>query len=72
MYIKYQQKNYRLGARRANDGNEYIVQVRGLIWHTVKVFKSDDDEYAYNCAVELYEMLIDDIEPKPINRSLNG
>lgn len=72
MYIIKQHKNYRLGARRTDNGNEYIVQVRGLIWHTVKVFKSDDEEYAYNCSVELYEMLIDDIEPKLISRSLNG
>lgn len=72
MHIVKRHKNYRLGARRTNSGNEYIVQVDGLIWHTVKVFKSDDDEYAYNCAVELYDMLIDDIEPKPISTRENG
>ena len=36
----------------------YIVEVQGLLsWHTVKVFVSDDTEYAKNCATELLEML---------------
>lgn len=72
MHVAKQYKGYRLTARHTDHGNEYFVQVKDLIWHTVKVFNSDDDQYAYNCAEELFEMLIDDIEPKPINRSLNG
>lgn len=48
--------------------NAYLVQVLGFThWHTVKVFKSDDEEYARNCAYELLEMLEEDIEPKPIS-----
>lgn len=40
----------------------YIVEVQGLLsWHTVKVFISDDTEYAKNCATELLEMLEEEI-----------
>lgn len=40
----------------------YIVEVQGLLsWHTVKVFVSDDTEYAKNCATELLEMLEEEI-----------
>lgn len=36
----------------------YIVEVQGIIsWHIVKVFISDDAEYAKNYAMELLELL---------------
>jgi len=42
----------------------FIVEVRGLLkWHVVKIFISDDAEYARNCAQELLEMLEEEIEP---------
>lgn len=71
MHVAKQYKGYRLIARHTDHGNEYFVQVKGLIWHTVKVFNSDDDQYAYNCAEELFEMLIDDIKPQPIKSRVN-
>lgn len=46
----------------------FIVEVQGIIsWHIVKTFVSDDTVYAKNCAVELLEMLEDEIEPKQRN-----
>lgn len=46
----------------------FIVEVQGLFsWHIVKTFISDDAVYAKNCAMELLEMLEDEIEPKQRN-----
>lgn len=41
----------------------FIIEVRGLFqWHTVKVFTSNDIDYARNCAYELLDKLEEKID----------
>lgn len=56
-------RKYRMTVEETPGGKIFFVEVRGrFVWHVIKCFKSDDAEYAYNCAVELLEMLREDIE----------
>ncbi len=55
---------YRMITTYTPNGNKmFIVEVCGIIsWHTIKVFVSNDADYARNCAQELLDTLNEKID----------